>query len=163
MPSGVYKRIEGKIYGTKGKGGYKLSEKAKLNMRVPHNYPKGKKLSDEHKRKLSDVKLKNPPKYWMGKKRPDISLSLMGEKNPFYGKHHSKERCLQMRLNLLGKFGEKSPKYIKDRTKLYKNEKKHLDTQYRCWMVDVKNRDNWKCKINNKDCKGRLESHHILN
>ena len=46
---------------------------------------------------------------------------------------------------------------------MVKNEKKHLDCQYREWMLAVKNRDNWKCKINNNDCSGRLESHHILN
>ena len=28
--------------------------------------------------------------------------------------------------------------------------------------TEVKKRDNWKCKIDNLDCEGRLESHHIL-
>lgn len=44
-----------------------------------------------------------------------------------------------------------------------KSEKKHLDGQYRDWMFQVKNRDNWQCRIANEDCKGRLEAHHILN
>ena len=43
-----------------------------------------------------------------------------------------------------------------------KSEKKHLDVQYRYWMLQVKTRDNWKCKIANEDCDRRLESHHIL-
>ena len=57
----------------------------------------------------------------------------------------------------------KHPRYIKDRTKLVVNEKKHLDTNYKNWMLNVKSRDSWKCKISNKDCNGRLEAHHILN
>ena len=43
------------------------------------------------------------------------------------------------------------------------NEHKHLCSKYKSWMALVKNRDNWKCKIANKDCRGRLEAHHILN
>lgn len=58
---------------------------------------------------------------------------------------------------------EKHPNWVSDRTKLVKDEKKHLDGRYREWMFAVKERDNWKCKINNSDCRGRLESHHILN
>ena len=59
--------------------------------------------------------------------------------------------------------GENNPKWIADRSKLVVSEKKHLDGRYREWMFSVKDRDGWKCKINNSDCKGRLESHHILN
>lgn len=58
---------------------------------------------------------------------------------------------------------ENHPNWISDRTKLVKSEKKHLDGRYREWMFAVKKRDNYKCKINNSDCRGRLESHHILN
>lgn len=59
--------------------------------------------------------------------------------------------------------GEKNWRWIKDRTQLKKSEKKHLDGQYRDWMFGVKKRDNWKCKIADESCKGRLEAHHILN
>ena len=41
-------------------------------------------------------------------------------------------------------------------------EKKHLCSKYMAWMKAVKDRDGWKCKIGNDDCKGRLEAHHIL-
>ncbi len=34
--------------------------------------------------------------------------------------------------------------------------------QYTQWRRKVCNRDNWKCKMDNKDCKGRLEVHHIV-
>lgn len=60
------------------------------------------------------------------------------------------------------KTGEESDKWIKDRTKVKKSEKKHLDTEYKQWMLSVKKRDSWKCKIENQDCAGRSEAHHIL-
>ena len=43
------------------------------------------------------------------------------------------------------------------------SEKKHLDTKYKYWMLEVKKRDNWKCRLLSSDCNGRLESHHIFN
>ena len=58
--------------------------------------------------------------------------------------------------------GENNHNYKKDRTRLVKNEKKHLDGRYREWMFAVKNRDNWKCRIADVNCDGRLEAHHIL-
>ena len=66
------------------------------------------------------------------------------------------------RHKLAFKRGKESHRWIEDRTKLKVDEKKHLDTKYKYWMLSVKKRDNWKCKINNSDCSGRLESHHIL-
>jgi hypothetical protein len=30
------------------------------------------------------------------------------------------------------------------------------------WRQAVKNRDSWKCRIADNNCKGRLEAHHIL-
>jgi putative cell wall-binding protein len=38
----------------------------------------GKKISEETKKKISESKKKNPTRYWLGKKRPEIT----GEKNP---------------------------------------------------------------------------------
>lgn len=58
--------------------------------------------------------------------------------------------------------GENNPNWKKDRLQLVKNEKKHLCTRYKNWMLAVKKRDGWKCRIDNKDCNGSLEAHHIL-
>ena len=58
--------------------------------------------------------------------------------------------------------GELNGNYIKDRSLLVKNERKDLDYAYMDWSKRVKDRDKWKCRIANEDCKGRLESHHIL-
>ncbi|MCK9370825.1 hypothetical protein M0R04_13025 [Candidatus Dojkabacteria bacterium] len=58
--------------------------------------------------------------------------------------------------------GEYHFAYIKDRTKLKKSEEERNDYAHREWSKNVKNRDGWKCKINNKDCEGKVIAHHIL-
>ena len=61
--------------------------------------------------------------------------------------------------------GEKSYRWIKDRTKLskYKHGKERRSPAYKNWAKEVKVRDGLNCKINNADCCGELDSHHILN
>ena len=58
--------------------------------------------------------------------------------------------------------GEDNPNYLGPELRK-KNEKKHLDSEYRVWMFSVKKRDGWKCRIADENCDGRLEAHHILN
>lgn len=48
-----------------------------------------------------------------------------------------------------------------DRNSL-KKENRHGDSAYREWRKEVWLRDNFKCKIANPDCAGRIEAHHIL-
>lgn len=57
--------------------------------------------------------------------------------------------------------GEKNGKWIKDRTKI-KHQEDRNNPEYKQWRKQVWKRDNWKCKINNRDCEGRIEAHHIL-
>lgn len=57
---------------------------------------------------------------------------------------------------------EKHWRWIQDRTKLKDDSKDRGGQLHRDWSKSVKNRDNWKCKINNNKCTGRLEAHHIL-
>ncbi len=113
------------------------------------------------------------PKDWTGLKHPRPNPRI-GEKRPKYiGKKISKakkghrvlkETRVKISQTLTGRFvGEKSPCYIPDRTKLKTDRQKMFDYRYRDWSRQIKIRDKWKCKINNRDCKGRLESHHILN
>jgi len=105
--------------------------------------------------------------------RKKYSLSKMGDKNP-QKKPEVKEKN---RIGHLGKVcsletrkkmsqshpkGEKSPNWIQDRTKLKVNELDKLNSQYKVWMLSVKNRDNWKCKMSSSNCNGQLEAHHIL-
>ena len=52
--------------------------------------------------------------------------------------------------------------WIKDRTQLKKSDRNSKSTACVDWKKNIYKRDDWKCKINNKDCKGSLEAHHIL-
>lgn len=56
--------------------------------------------------------------------------------------------------------GENHYRWIKDRSKISKN--RGDDVQGKRWMFIIKRRDNWKCKLRNRYCSGRMEAHHIL-
>jgi hypothetical protein len=65
----------------------------------------------------------------------------------------------------LDRKGEKNPAYLKDRSLLKKtchSEKDRRSSAYVTWRKEVWCRDNYKCKISNEDCNGKLEAHHIL-
>lgn len=57
--------------------------------------------------------------------------------------------------------GELSPFWIADRSLLIKRQKRN-DSAYKEWRRQVWLRDNFKCKIANPDCAGKIEAHHIL-
>lgn len=83
--------------------------------------------------------------------------------------HQSKE--WRKRISDASK-GKKHPKlsgenhylWIKDRTKLCRISKQgeRRTSAYFYWRKQVWLRDNFKCKIANPNCKGRIEAHHIL-
>jgi hypothetical protein len=52
--------------------------------------------------------------------------------------------------------------WVKDRMLLKDDSKERGGQFHREWSLNVKSRDGWKCRISNKECSGRLESHHIL-
>lgn len=58
--------------------------------------------------------------------------------------------------------GEQHPNWIKDRSKVKTGDRNLNDPLQKQWRRDIKNRDNWKCKISTEDCQGKLEAHHIL-
>lgn len=139
------------------------------------SFQKGHIMSQEIREKISK-KLKG--RLFSEETRERISLAKKGKATRGFGWKHSDESkekmrksakgfCLQAKINALiankERVGEKHQNWISDRTKLKISEKKHLDVKYMYWMRTVKNRDGWKCKILNSDCKGRLEAHHILN
>lgn len=144
-------------------------------------YIKGytRKLSEEHKRKLSEshkgkkhslewkekhiLRMKGK-KYTLGYKHTLESKEKISKNNArfFLGKKLTPEHLENLKKSQKYLLGEKSRRWIKDRSKL-KTERRHsYDTQYKYWMLKVKNRDNWKCRIDNKECLGRIEAHHIL-
>lgn len=57
--------------------------------------------------------------------------------------------------------GRKPGNYIEDRSKLKRHDRRN-DSAYNNWRKEVWLRDNFKCKIANPDCAGRIEAHHIL-
>jgi hypothetical protein len=87
-----------------------------------------------------------------GKKASDITRKKMSD---------IKKGIIPVNV-LRGDFkAEKNHKWIKDRTQL-KTKGDRRSSAYGDWRRKVCIRDNWKCKINNQDCKDRLEVHHIL-
>jgi hypothetical protein len=129
-------------------------------------------LSDEIKAKIS-VSLKG--RKYSEEHRNKLSLSKMGDKNPqrllknreknriaHLGKKCSPETIKKMRDS--HPTGEKSPLWIKDRTKLSRISKQgdRRTSAYLFWRKSVWLRDNFKCKIANPNCNGRIEAHHIL-
>ena len=105
-------------------------------------------------------------------KSAKLSIALMGNQN-IRGKHFKRsiednrkksERQNGKPSNALGKHinvREKNPNWILDRSLLVKKQLRN-DSAYKEWRMSVWQRDNFKCKIMNSDCLGKIEAHHIL-
>jgi hypothetical protein len=105
-----------------------------------------------------------------------LSENSKADKNPFFGKHHSENSKNRISKSKTGKpsliigkkrpelSGEKNWRWIADRSllKTYKDSEERRSPKYKDWVKGVKNRDNWKCRINNHDCSGKIFAHHIL-
>lgn len=76
-----------------------------------------------------------------------MRLAKLGKKMPWNSK--------------LGMKGELSPRWIKDRTKLAKRQKRN-DMAYKEWRFNVWKRDNFKCRMADDNCAGKIIAHHIL-
>ncbi len=101
--------------------------------------------------------------------RKKLSLAALGKKKPWLkGKHASLKT--EFKKGVVS-FFKKHPEYIKkgsehymwkkDRNLLKKYDRRN-DMAYRDWRRNVWLRDNFKCRMVNNDCNGRLETHHIL-
>ena len=82
----------------------------------------------------------------------------------FLGKKHSLVSKEKIKNSITELFIEKTnhPRWKVDRTKIKVGERFLNDPLQKGWRKAVKDRDGWKCKISNNNCKGRLEAHHIL-
>src|SRR3990167_10689368 len=99
----------------------------------------------------------------LGMKNSDESneknrLSHLGRK---YSKEHRESISKALKGKSNGRIGEKHPRWIKDRS-LVKGKQDRNNPEYKQWRQQVWLRDNFKCKIANPDCSGRIEAHHIL-
>jgi hypothetical protein len=77
----------------------------------------------------------------------------------------NKLKGIEPKVQYIG-LGEKHWNWKKDRTKLKRfndTAKDRRSYAYSEWRKGVWLRDNWKCRIANEDCSGRIEAHHILN
>ncbi len=115
-------------------------------------------MSEETRRKQSLAKIGNTP--W-NKGKSGVMPS--GETHHFYGKTHKKETIEKMSKILSDgrRARENHPNWISDRGKLAKKQERN-DSAYREWRKQVWLRDNFKCKIANPDCSGKITAHHIL-
>jgi 5-methylcytosine-specific restriction endonuclease McrA len=165
------------------------SEEAKKKMRRNNGSKR-----PEVRKKMSDAKLKNPTKYWLGKKRPEMSEGQMGDNNPMkrldireknskankgkklseetkrkiskssLGKKKSKQHCENISKGQKGKpkpllRGEKNYNWKGGITPVYYQIRNHFKT--RQWRSDVFTRDNFTCQDCGDNKGGNLEVHHI--
>lgn len=121
----------------------------------------GKKHTEETKKKMSLAKKGKMPK----------NIEMI--KNYWKGKHHSEETKNKISIGHKGlTTWNKDKPFLAIRGKNHWNWKGGLskrkrkdernDSAYNCWVLSIKKRDNWKCKINNQDCSGYCMVHHIL-
>ena len=93
----------------------------------------------------------------MGKRPEGMILGRINIK-----KQYNKNNCKWMTQIEHAPRGENHSCWFKDRTELKKSDRNSKSSACVDWKKNVYKRDSWKCKINNSDCKGRLEAHHIL-
>lgn len=127
-------------------GIYKRTDAGRLNMGIA-------KIGHTNGFKIGHKSFRTPEQYSNEIYRKNLSLSLTGvnkgRHSPFKG------------IKRLDMTGENHPKWIEDRS-LIKRQLERNNPNDKQWKYQVYKRDNFKCKINNQDCKGRLEAHHIL-
>ena len=89
--------------------------------------------------------------YWTEESRRKISIAQKG-----------KILSTETRKKISeSKQGEKHWNWKPDRSQLKKKQERN-DSAYQVWRLEVYKRDNYKCKMNNQDCSGRIIAHHIL-
>lgn len=136
----------------------------------------GKKLTEAHKEKLKQFHLKNPNRYWLGKKRPEV-VKWLGDANR--GRKFTEEHKKKIGLALKGRpsvnKGRKLSKEIKEKiasrtpngsnSRLWRGgitpltKAIRMGFEYRQWRSDIFTRDNFTCVLCNKKG-GYLEADH---
>jgi hypothetical protein len=115
----------------------------------------GFRHSDESKLKMS-LKLRGHIPWNKGRPWPEEMKRRISETN--------KRKGIEPRVKWIG-VGEKHWNWKEDRTQLKRFNDAAKDRRsyaYIEWRLRVWTRDNWRCRIDNTDCGGRIEAHHIL-
>lgn len=107
--------------------------------------------------------------YWLGKERSQdtkdkISLANKGRKRTEESKEKTRQSMLGKKWSIESKngiTGEKCHRWISDRS-LIKRQTERNNPEYKQWRHDIWKRDNFKCRMANEKCSGKIEAHHIL-
>jgi len=101
-------------------------------------------------------------KQWLNQKFCSKSCKSIGNKHRQGTKHSIETR---KKMSTAHPKGELSPYWIKDRSKLKRFNDAAKDRRsyaYSDWRKQVYKRDGFKCRINNENCCGKIQAHHIL-
>jgi 5-methylcytosine-specific restriction endonuclease McrA len=125
---------------------------------------KGKKMSVEQRKKLSEAHLKSPTRYWLDKTR---SFPNRKKPKPFTAEHRANLSKALMGKNTWSRgrtveyAGEKHHSWIDGRSRSREQERstdmKH--GKYREWRRRIFERDGYRCRVCH--AKGTLNAHHI--
>ena len=96
------------------------------------------------------------------KKIRNLGICLLCRNNILTTASTKKQIFCSQKCHGAYRVGINNPRWITDRTQLKDDHKDRWGQLHRDWSRQVKNRDNWKCRIANTNCEGRVESHHIL-
>jgi NUMOD3 motif len=120
----------------------------------------GKNQSDIAKKKISDSLKKQ---YYLGTRNSNQLRSEESIKKAALSRVGLKRSEETKRKISESHTGEKNYRWNPNREEVLENATRRKTTENNRWVKSVKNRDNWKCKVENQDCQGGLEAHHILN
>ena len=151
MATGGYERKPFTEEHRKNIGKAKMGNKNPMFGKATWNKGKVGIYSDEYRRKISEGKKKNPTRYWLGKKRPEISTWL---------KQFSKGRTPWNKGMPNPNFqGENNPCWKGGVTPIYDRIRKL--PEYKEWRTLIYERDNYTCQGCGSKKSGTFNAHHI--
>ena len=155
----------GKTRFKKGHGGYWLGKKRSEEWKKEHSKKmkgrvspmKGKKHTEEAKEKMSEIRKKNPPMFWLGKHQSDETLKKLSKIRR--GKKHTMETRIKMSLTHKKRVLEGKNIFWKGGITPINKIIRH-SLEYKLWREAIFERDNFTCRF----CGirgGKLEADHI--
>lgn len=138
----------------KGQRGYWFGKKKPLTQETKDKISRtlmGHLVSMETRKKIGLIHVGN--KYSVGLKRSQGTKEKISQT--------LQRKGIKPKVIFSG-FGQNNPRWIEDRTQIKISDRIKNDPLRKQWTKSVYIRDNWKCKIANQDCHGRIEAHHIL-